>query len=157
MSMALLADGRRGRLLPYLVHNFHHLGCGVVQGSVLHDSQAFGSLVLPPGQHSLVFLLNHDIWRVCSRKLYLAGLAQADAQHGGPWASPSVHSKGENSQIGKRYVNKSTQEAKTKPIFCYVNAGQKSSLKSKSTVTFAVINKKYQINYYSKQRIHAKQ
>lgn len=95
VSVALLADRWRGRFFPDLVHDLHHLRCGVVQGGVFHDGKTFGSLVLSPGQHPLVFLLNHDIWRVCTGKLYLAGLAQADAQHGGPWASPSVHSKGE--------------------------------------------------------------
>lgn len=95
VPMALLTDRWRGRLFPYLIHDLHHLGCGVVQGGVLHNGQSLWSLALLPGQHPLVLLLNHNIWRVYTGKLYLAWLAQADPQHRGPWTSPSVHPKGD--------------------------------------------------------------
>lgn len=93
MAVPLLTDWWRGRLFSYFVHDLHHLRRGVVQGGVLHDGQPLGSLVLLSGQHPLVLLLNHNIWRVCTGKVYLARLAQADPQHRGPWTSPSVHSK----------------------------------------------------------------
>lgn len=98
VAVALLTDRWRGRLFSYFVHDLHHLGSGVVQGGVLHDGQPLGSHALLPGQHPLVLLLNHDIWRVCTGKVYLARLAQTDPQHGGPWTSPSVHSKEETTR-----------------------------------------------------------
>lgn len=107
VPVTLLADRWRSRLFPYLVHDLHHLGCRVIQRSVLDNGQSLWSLTLLPGTHPLIFLFDHDIWGVCTGKLQLAGFAQADSQHGGPWTSPSVHSTG--GKTARECINVSTK------------------------------------------------
>lgn len=94
MPVTFLTDRWRCRFFPDLVHDLHHLGRWVVQGSVLHNGQSFWSLTLFPGKHPLVFLLNHDVWGVGRGKVHLARFAQTDSQHGRPWTSSGVHSTG---------------------------------------------------------------